>query len=151
MACAMQSWLEWSNEINDIRLYGWLPLYLRFPQSFKSWTWIHKMDIRFLIKLYWCEWVEVVIKLTCPSLANNLWHVFILMQGYYVQLFSPHGLIRFNNPEVGRTKTRGQVKYVLELLENLSQHAHVPQSWFIHQTNHRQNGYHRNTVRRLKL
>lgn len=48
------------------------------------------------------------------------------MQGYYVQLFSPHGLIRFNNPEVGKDKdTGGQVKYVLELLENLSQHAHV--------------------------
>lgn len=48
------------------------------------------------------------------------------MNGYYIQLFSPHGLIRYNDPEVGRDKdTGGQVKYVLELLENLSQHPLV--------------------------
>ncbi|MBS1574452.1 MAG: HAD-IIB family hydrolase [Bacteroidetes bacterium] len=48
------------------------------------------------------------------------------MDGYYIQLFSPHGLIRFHNPEVGRDKdTGGQVKYVLELLESLSQHPAV--------------------------
>lgn len=48
------------------------------------------------------------------------------MKGYYIQLFSPHGLIRFNNPEIGRDKdTGGQVKYVLELLENLSKHPRV--------------------------
>ncbi len=48
------------------------------------------------------------------------------MDGYYIQMFSPHGLIRFNNPEIGRDKdTGGQVKYVLELLESLSQHPHV--------------------------
>ncbi len=48
------------------------------------------------------------------------------MNGYYIQLFSPHGLIRFNDPEIGRDKdTGGQVKYVLELLENLSQHPQV--------------------------
>lgn len=46
--------------------------------------------------------------------------------GYYVQLFSPHGLIRHLNPEIGRDKdTGGQVKYVLEFLENLSQHPQV--------------------------
>ena len=46
--------------------------------------------------------------------------------GYYVQLFSPHGLIRFNDPEIGRDKdTGGQVKYVLELLENLSFHPQI--------------------------
>lgn len=40
---------------------------------------------------------------------------------YYVQLFSPHGLIRHKNTEIGRDKdTGGQVKYVLELLEALS-------------------------------
>lgn len=45
---------------------------------------------------------------------------------YYVQLFSPHGLIRFNDPEIGRDKdTGGQVKYVLELLENLSYHPQI--------------------------
>ena len=45
---------------------------------------------------------------------------------YYVQLFSPHGLIRYNDPEIGRDKdTGGQVKYVLELLENLSQHPSI--------------------------
>ena len=48
------------------------------------------------------------------------------MNGYYIQLFSPHGLIRYNEPETGRDKdTGGQVKYVLELLENLSQHPQV--------------------------
>lgn len=45
---------------------------------------------------------------------------------YYIQLFSPHGLIRYNDPEIGRDKdTGGQVKYVLELLENLSEHPRV--------------------------
>jgi sucrose-phosphate synthase len=49
-----------------------------------------------------------------------------VMNEYYIQLFSPHGLIRFNDPEIGRDRdTGGQVKYVLELLENLSQHPQV--------------------------
>jgi sucrose-phosphate synthase len=49
-----------------------------------------------------------------------------MMKEYYIQLFSPHGLIRFNDPEIGRDKdTGGQVKYVLELLENLSKHPQV--------------------------
>ncbi len=48
------------------------------------------------------------------------------MNEYYIQLFSPHGLIRFHDPEIGRNKdTGGQVKYVLELLENLSRHPQV--------------------------
>lgn len=48
------------------------------------------------------------------------------MSKYYIQLFSPHGLIRFNDPEIGRDKdTGGQVKYVLELVENLSTHPDV--------------------------
>lgn len=48
------------------------------------------------------------------------------MKGYYIMLFSPHGLIRYNQPEIGRDKdTGGQVKYVLELLENLSKHELV--------------------------
>lgn len=48
------------------------------------------------------------------------------MKQYYIQLFSPHGLIRYKNPEIGRDKdTGGQVKYVLELLEALSQHPQV--------------------------
>lgn len=43
------------------------------------------------------------------------------MSEYYIQLFSPHGLIRFRNSEIGRDKdTGGQVKYVLELLASLS-------------------------------
>lgn len=47
-------------------------------------------------------------------------------KGFYIQLFSPHGLIRHLDPEIGRDKdTGGQVKYVLELLENLSKHDHV--------------------------
>lgn len=48
------------------------------------------------------------------------------MKEYYIQLFSPHGLIRFNNPEIGRDKdTGGQVKYVLEMLDSLSKHPQV--------------------------
>ncbi|MBL7860737.1 MAG: glycosyltransferase [Cyclobacteriaceae bacterium] len=48
------------------------------------------------------------------------------MEGYYVLLFSPHGLIRYPHPEIGRDKdTGGQVKYVLELLETLSHHPQV--------------------------
>jgi len=44
------------------------------------------------------------------------------MTGYYVQLFSPHGLIKSLNPEIGKDKdTGGQVKYVLELLQSLSE------------------------------
>ncbi len=48
------------------------------------------------------------------------------MNGYYIQLFSPHGLIRFKDPEIGRDKdTGGQVKYILELLEYLSEHPKI--------------------------
>ncbi|HEY2648591.1 MAG TPA: HAD family hydrolase [Puia sp.] len=48
------------------------------------------------------------------------------MKEYYIQLFSPHGLIRHNDPEIGRDKdTGGQVKYVLELIESLSLHPQV--------------------------
>ncbi len=48
------------------------------------------------------------------------------MSKYYIQLFSPHGLIRYKDPEIGRDKdTGGQVKYVLELIENLSKHPEV--------------------------
>lgn len=48
------------------------------------------------------------------------------MMKYYIQLFSPHGLIRYHAPEVGRDKdTGGQVKYVVELLETLSRHPQV--------------------------
>lgn len=49
-----------------------------------------------------------------------------MRDGFYIQLFSPHGLIRFKDPEIGKDKdTGGQVKYVLELLENLSLHPRV--------------------------
>ena len=48
------------------------------------------------------------------------------MKKYYIQLFSPHGLIRYEDPEIGRDKdTGGQVKYVLELLKTVSQHPSV--------------------------
>ncbi len=48
------------------------------------------------------------------------------MNKYYIQLFSPHGLIRYQEPEIGKDKdTGGQVKYVLELLETLSQHPQI--------------------------
>jgi sucrose-phosphate synthase len=58
---------------------------------------------------------------------TNTWKVNMeKMNEYYIQLFSPHGLIRFKDPEIGRDKdTGGQVKYLLELLENLSQHPKV--------------------------
>ena len=59
------------------------------------------------------------------------------MSGYYIQLFSPHGLIRFKDPEIGRDKdTGGQVKYVLELLENLSQHPEVRKIDLFHPQNY---------------
>lgn len=48
------------------------------------------------------------------------------MKKYYIQMFSPHGLIRYQDPEIGGDKdTGGQVKYVLELLEALSKHEKV--------------------------
>ncbi|MFD2919677.1 HAD family hydrolase [Terrimonas rubra] len=48
------------------------------------------------------------------------------MEEYYVQLYSPHGLIRFNEPEIGRDPdTGGQVKYLLEMLDNLSKHPQI--------------------------
>jgi sucrose-phosphate synthase len=48
------------------------------------------------------------------------------MEGYYIQLFSLHGLIRGRDPEIGRDKdTGGQVKFVLELLHHLSEHPKV--------------------------
>lgn len=44
----------------------------------------------------------------------------------YVQLFSLHGLIRSNNLEMGRdADTGGQVKYVMELAEHLSQREDI--------------------------
>ena len=48
------------------------------------------------------------------------------MKQYYIQLFSPHGLIRAQEPEIGRDKdTGGQVKYVLELMNALSRHERI--------------------------
>ncbi len=48
------------------------------------------------------------------------------MSKYYIQLFSPHGLVRYHNPEIGRdSDTGGQVKYVLELIEALSSHEDI--------------------------
>ncbi len=48
------------------------------------------------------------------------------MSGYYIHLFSPHGLIRSLNPEIGKDKdTGGQVKYVLELLTALSENPNI--------------------------
>src|SRR5882757_6578533 len=61
--------------------------------------------------------------MTSKCQATAKWKI---MKEYYIQLFSPHGLIRFNDPEIGRDRdTGGQVKYVLELLENLSHHPQV--------------------------
>ncbi len=48
--------------------------------------------------------------------------------GLYLQLFSIHGLIRGNAPELGRdADTGGQIKYVLELAQTLAQRDDVAQ------------------------
>ncbi|MCG6894249.1 MAG: HAD-IIB family hydrolase [Desulfobacteraceae bacterium] len=48
--------------------------------------------------------------------------------GLYVQLFSVHGLIRGDNLELGRdADTGGQVKYVIELCDHLSQREEIDQ------------------------
>ncbi len=47
-------------------------------------------------------------------------------QGLYIQLFSIHGLIRGNMPELGvDADTGGQVKYVLELAKTLGEESEV--------------------------
>lgn len=49
-------------------------------------------------------------------------------EGLYIQLFSIHGLIRGDSPELGRdADTGGQVKYVLELATALARHPDVEQ------------------------
>lgn len=46
--------------------------------------------------------------------------------GLYVQMFSIHGLLRYDNMELGRdADTGGQIKYVIELAEVLSAHKSV--------------------------
>ncbi len=48
--------------------------------------------------------------------------------GLYIQLFSIHGLIRGNSPELGRdADTGGQVNYVLELAKHLGEQDNVSQ------------------------
>jgi sucrose-phosphate synthase len=48
--------------------------------------------------------------------------------GLYIQLFSIHGLIRGEAPELGRdADTGGQVKYVVELARSLGEHPAVAQ------------------------
>lgn len=52
--------------------------------------------------------------------------------GLYIMLISVHGLIRWNSPELGRdSDTGGQVKYVLELLDNLAVHPRVSRAELI--------------------
>ncbi|MCF8112214.1 MAG: HAD-IIB family hydrolase [Desulfobacteraceae bacterium] len=44
----------------------------------------------------------------------------------YIQMFSIHGLVRFENPELGRdADTGGQVLYVVELAKHLSQRPEI--------------------------
>lgn len=46
--------------------------------------------------------------------------------GYYILLFSLHGLIRHRDVELGHdADTGGQVKYVLEMMEHLSRRPEV--------------------------
>jgi sucrose-phosphate synthase len=47
-------------------------------------------------------------------------------KGYYIQMFSVHGLLRSENMELGRdADTGGQIKYVIELANALSQREEV--------------------------
>ncbi|MGW8324471.1 MAG: HAD-IIB family hydrolase, partial [Desulfobacterales bacterium] len=47
-------------------------------------------------------------------------------KGYYIQMFSIHGLLRSENMELGRdADTGGQIKYVIELATALSQREDV--------------------------
>lgn len=47
-------------------------------------------------------------------------------KGLYVQMFSIHGLVRFENPELGRdADTGGQVLYVIELAKHLAQREEI--------------------------
>ena len=49
-------------------------------------------------------------------------------KGYYIQMFSIHGLLRSENMELGRdADTGGQIKYVVELANALSQREEVRQ------------------------
>ncbi|MCW8803233.1 MAG: HAD-IIB family hydrolase [Ignavibacteriaceae bacterium] len=49
-----------------------------------------------------------------------------LKKGFYIQLYSVHGLIRGNNLELGlNADTGGQTKYVLELAQTLSKDSRV--------------------------
>jgi len=49
-------------------------------------------------------------------------------QGLYIQMFSIHGLVRSENLELGRdADTGGQVKYVIELANQLSEREEVRQ------------------------
>jgi sucrose-phosphate synthase len=49
-------------------------------------------------------------------------------QGFYIQLFSIHGLVRADDMELGRdADTGGQVKYVIELLKALGEREEVRQ------------------------
>ncbi|UCF30514.1 MAG: HAD-IIB family hydrolase [bacterium] len=50
------------------------------------------------------------------------------VDGLYIQMFSIHGLVRHENPEMGRdADTGGQIKYVLELCRYLAGHRSVRQ------------------------
>ena len=49
-------------------------------------------------------------------------------KGFYIQMFSIHGLLRSGNMELGRdADTGGQIKYVIELANALSQREEVRQ------------------------
>ena len=49
-----------------------------------------------------------------------------MKEGLYFQMFSIHGLLRYDNMELGRdADTGGQIKYVVEQAEALSRHEKV--------------------------
>lgn len=51
-----------------------------------------------------------------------------MTQGLYFQMFSIHGLLRYDNMELGRdADTGGQIKYVVEQAQALSRHEKVKQ------------------------
>ena len=44
----------------------------------------------------------------------------------HIQMISPHGLIRYKNPEIGSDRdTGGQVKYLVELLSEMRENEKI--------------------------
>ena len=60
-------------------------------------------------------------------------------KGFYIQLYSIHGLIRGHNLELGRdADTGGQTKYVFELAQTLSKDPRIERVELVTRANKRQ-------------